>query len=192
MKPILLSICLLLFGGTAFSQQADFIVLKKKNNRTLKTYYAGSFISAVTYGGFQINGWIKDIRNDSIIIRQEELRQFQQEFGMVLDTLVYTIVIDYREIKQWNYTRGYTWGGRKGFVQVAVPKILMIGGTGFIVLELVNTAYRKESLNEGNKLSSLAIAGGVALAGLGMEALQNRNKKVGKKYQVVYVKRQTS
>lgn len=189
---ILLSICLLLFGGTAFSQQADFIVLKKKNNRTLKTYYAGSFISAVTYGGFQINGWIKDIRNDSIIIRQEELRQFQQEFGMVLDTLVYTIVIDYREIKQWNYTRGYTWGGRKGFVQVAVPKILMIGGTGFIVLELVNTAYRKESLNEGNKLSSLAIAGGVALAGLGMEALQNRNKKVGKKYQVVYVKRQTS
>jgi hypothetical protein len=192
MKPILLSICLLLFGGTAFSQQADFIVLKKKNNRTLKTYYAGSFISAVTYGGFQINGWIKDIRNDSIIIRQEELRQFQQEYGMVLDTLVYTIVIDYREIKQWNYTRGYTWGGRKGFVQVAVPKILMIGGTGFIVLELVNTAYRKESLNEGNKLSSLAIAGGVALAGLGMEALQNRNKKVGKKYQVVYVKRQTS
>lgn len=192
MKPILLSICLLLFGGTAFSQQADFIVLKKKNNRTLKTYYAGSFISAVTYGGFQINGWIKDIRNDSIIIRQEELRQFQQEFGMVLDTLVYTIVIDYREIKQWNYTRGYTWGGRKGFVQVAVPKILMIGGTGFIVLELVNTAYRKESLNEGNKLSSLAIAGGVALAGLGTEALQNRNKKVGKKYQVVYVKRQTS
>lgn len=189
---MLLFICLLLFGGTAFAQQADFIVLKKKNNRTLKTYYAGSFISAVTYGGFTINGWIKDIRNDSIIIRQEELRQFQQEFGLVLDTLVYTIVVDYREIKQWNYTKGYTWGGRKGFVQVAVPKILMIGGAGFMVLELVNTAYRKESLNEGNKLTSLAIAGGVALAGIGMEALQNRNKKAGKKYKVVYVKRQTS
>ena len=188
MKQILLFITCLLFANLLHSQQSDFIVLKKKNNRTLRTYYPGAFISAVTVSEFTINGFITAIRNDSLIIRQEERRLMPTDFGMELDTLVYTISVDYRQIKQWNFTRAYTWGGRRGFVQVALPKIMIIGGAGFIVLESVNTIYRGESFNDDNKLAALGIAAAIAGAGWYIEHTKARNKKVGKKYKVVYVK----
>ena len=71
MKRVLLPLLLIIWKDV-FAQQSDFIVLKKPNNRTLKTYYPGSFLSAVTFNGFTINGFITDIRNDSIIIQQKE------------------------------------------------------------------------------------------------------------------------
>jgi hypothetical protein len=190
MKQILPAILFVSFSSLVFAQQSDFIVLKKKNNRTLRTYYPGAFISAVTYGDFPINGYITAIRNDSIIWRQEEIRLMEAEVGMgtEVDTFRYTIGIPYTHIKQFNYGRSYSWGGRRGFVQVYVPKIMILGGIGFIVLELVNTAYRHESLDDGKKLRALGIAGGVALAGWLIEKSKERNKKVGKKYKVVYVK----
>ncbi len=190
MKQILLFISLLLVVNLVFAQQSDFIVLKKRNNRTLKTYYPGAFISAVTYTDFPINGYIVDIRNDSIIIRQEERRlmEAKEGMGMEVDTLIYTFGIDYHHIKQFNYKRSYQWGGRRGFTQVALPKIMMIGGAGFVVLELVNTAYRNDKLNDDGKLMALGIATGVALTGWLLEKSQQRAQKVGKKYKVVYVK----
>lgn len=188
MKQNLLLILFLLFANLLYSQQSDFIVLKKKNNRTLRTYYPGAFISAVTVNDFPINGFIVAIRNDSLIIRQEERKLMATDFGMELDTFVYTIGIDYRQIKQFNYTRAYSWGGRRGFVQVAVPKIMILGGAGFVVLETVNTLYRGESFKDDKKLVALGVAAGIAAAGWFIESRKKRNKKVGKKYKVVYVK----
>jgi hypothetical protein len=188
MKQILLFISFLFVANLLYSQQSDFIVLKKKNNRTLRTYYPGAFISAVTVSDFPINGFIMAIRNDSLIIRQEERKLMQTEFGMALDTFVYIIAVDYRQIKQFNYTRAYTWGGKRGFVQVALPKIMILGGGGFVVLETVNTIYRGESFNDDKKLVALGVAAGIAAAGWFIEHTKARNKKVGKKYKVVYVK----
>jgi len=190
MKQILLVISLLFIANLLFAQQSDFIVLKKRNNRTLRTYYPGAFISAITYNDFQINGFIVAIRNDSLIIRQEqrELIASKVGMGMEVDTLIYTIGIDYRQIKQFNYHKNYGWGGKRGFAQVALPKIMMIGGAGFVGLELVNTIYRRESLDDGNKLRTLGIAAGVAAAGWLIQESQQRAKKVGKKYKVVYIK----
>ncbi len=188
MKKTLLLITVLFSSLLTFSQQSDFIVLKKWNNRTIKTFYTGSFISAQTHRGFNINGFIADIRNDSIYIRQEEQRLMGTEFGSTLDTVRFTIGIDYREISKFNYTKNYKWGGKKGFVQVALPKIMMIGGLGFIILETVNTIYRKESFNDDGKLVSLGVAASVAVAGYLWEHLEDRRNKAGGKYKVVYVK----
>jgi hypothetical protein len=190
MKQIVLFISCLFIVDLAFSQQSDFLVLKKRNNRTLKTYYPGAFISATTYTGFPINGYIIAIRNDSLIIRQEELKLMPSETGMgtEADTLIYTFGILYTNIKSFHYTRNYTWGGKKGFVQVALPKIMMLGGAGFIVVESVNTIYRKESFNDSKKLQALAIAAAIAGAGYLIEQSKERAKIVGKKYKVVYVK----
>ncbi|HEX5027152.1 MAG TPA: hypothetical protein VFV68_17855 [Agriterribacter sp.] len=187
MVRLLHLILLLSTTGEVFSQQSDFIVIKKRNNRTLKTYASGSFISAVTYNGFAINGFIKDIRNDTIFIQQQETRLVGTEFGSTLDTINYTITVDYREIKKFNYTKNYVWGHKKGFASVTLPAIMIIGGTGFIVLELVNTAYRHESLNDGNKLASLGIAAGIAATGFLIKGIQTHSDKVGGKYKVVYM-----
>lgn len=188
MKHYLLFILLLSITQVTLSQQSDFIVLKKRNNRTLKTYYPGAFISAVTYGGFNINGFIKDIRNDSVIILQQERKLMATDFGAALDTLMYTIAFDYHEIKSFHFTSQYTWGRKRGFAEVALPRLLMIGGTGYVALELINTAYRKESISANNKLLSLGIAAGVAATGYAISYFQNRADKAGGKYKVVYVK----
>lgn len=188
MKKTLLFILTLFITVLAFSQQSDYIVLKKRNNRTLKTYYPGAFISAETYSGFPINGFIKDIRNDSIILRQEETRLFATEFGSVLDTLAYTLSVDYHQIKKFHYTSRYTWGRKKGFATVTLPVIMMIGGAGFVVLELANTAYRNDKLGDQKKMFSLGIATAVAATGFLIKELSKNNEKVGGKYKVVYVR----
>lgn len=188
MKTTVLLITVLFGSLLSFSQQSDFIVLKKRNNRTIKTFYNGSFISAETHNGFRINGFISDIRNDSVFIRQEETRLQGTEFGSQLDTIKFSIGIDYREIKRFNYTKNFKWGGKKGFVEVALPKIMMIAGAGYILLETVNTIYRKESFNDDGKLLTLGVAAGVAVAGYMWEHIRDKNNKAGGKYKVVYVR----
>lgn len=182
--PILL---LISFPFVAFAQPSDYIVLKKKNNRTLKTYFPGTFISAATYTGFNLNGIIKEIKNDSVFIEQQEVRQVPTQFGVpALDTVIYTIRLHYQEIRVFFYTSnkpGATRSRGGGLLQ----NIMIAGGAGFIVLELVNTAYRGESLSDGNKLTLLAIAAGVAATGFFWKQLQNKNSRDGKKYKVVYV-----
>jgi hypothetical protein len=188
MKHVLLFILLASIAETTLSQSSDFIVLKKHNNRTIKTYYPGAFISAVTYNGFAINGFIKDIRHDSIIILQQERQLKPTEFGATLDTMTYTFGIDYHNIKTFHFTSQYTWGRKRGFAQITLPRLMKIGGTGFLILELVNTGYRKESISADNKLLPLGIAAGVAATGFAISYFQNRSDKAGGKYKVVYVK----
>lgn len=192
MKQTLLFILLVSIAEASLSQSqnipSDFIVLRKHNNKPLKTYYPGAFISATTYNGFSINGFIKDIRNDSVIILQQQRQLVGTEFGTTLDTVSYLLGVDYHEIKTFHYTSQYTWGRKRGFAEVTIPRLMKIGGIGFIVLELFNTAYRKESISADNKLVSLGIAAGVAATGFAITYFQNKADKAGGKYKVVYVK----
>src|SRR4030095_14313544 len=181
MKIILQILIFLSLLSTAAAQQSDYIVLKKRNGRPLKSYYAGVFISAVTNSGFTINGYITDIRNDSIFVQQEVTKLAPTEFGTKIDTVRFTFGVLYYEIGKFNYSGTQRFGKKKGFVEVAVPKLMIIGGLGFIALELVNTVYRGESLNEHNKLASIGIAAGVAAAGFIWQRLQNKNDEVGGK-----------
>jgi hypothetical protein len=188
MKQTILFILLLAITEVTLSQTSDFLVLKKRNNRTIKTYYPGAFISAHTYNGFAVNGFIKEIRNDSLIVLQQETRLVGTNFGSAVDTVSYTIGVDYHEIKTFHYTGDYSWGRKRGFAEITLPKLMKIGGIGFIVLELVNSTYRKESLSENNKVVPLAIAAGVAATGFAITYFQNKSDKAGGKYKVVYVK----
>lgn len=189
MRTFLLSaVCLFLTIAEARSQD-DFIVLKKRNNRTLKTYGQGSFLSAKTNTGFQLNGFITAIRNDSIFIKQQETKLVTTSFGQAIDTVFYTFGFDHRNIDAFYFSHQYDPIMRKrGFAQTTLPPILIAGGAGFIILELVNTIYRKEPLNDGNKLASLGIAAGVAGTGILIATLNSRKDKVGNRYKVFYIK----
>jgi hypothetical protein len=192
MRICLLSlICIFIIAeaSSQSSQSNDFIVLKKRNNRTLKTYGEGSFLSATTSTGFQLNGFIKAIRNDSIYITQQETKLVSTGFGQTIDTVFHTFGFDYRIITSFYFQRQYDPIMRKrGFVQVTLPAILILGGTGFVALELINTLYRKEKLNDSGKLLSLGIAAGVAGTGVLLQTLNSRKNKVGNKYKVYYIK----
>ncbi len=188
MKRGLTVLFLLIAIATASAQQSDFLVVKKHNNKTLRTYYEGSFLSAETWDGFLINGIIVAIRNDSIIIRQTQTQLVGTQMGSKIDTFVYTFSFYYGQIKKFNLKADDITGRKKGFAVLSAPNLLIIGGVGFIVLELVNTAYRHESLTEDNKLASLGIAAGVAATGFIWKYVAKKRNKVGGKYKMVYIK----
>lgn len=190
MPRIFIPILLSLFSIATLAQPSDFIVLKKKNNRTLKTYFPGSFISAANYSGFNLNGIIKHIRNDSVFIEQQVVRQVGTQFGVpALDTVVYTIGLHYQEIMVFYYTsdKASDGVGKRKRSGRMLQSLMIAGGVGFIIIEFVNTLYRGDSFSEGNTLTVMAIAAGVAATGFLWKHLQKRDTKSGKKYKVVYV-----
>jgi hypothetical protein len=187
MKFFLVLFVICICWNHTIAQRSDFIVIKNKQSRTLRTYFPGSFINADTYAGFTLNGVIKKIQHDSLYVEQQNVYQVPTQFGTpTLDTIRYLVPIYYKEIRRFNYEVD---GSRQsGGSSLLVPKILLYGGAGYIVLELINTAYRNESLNEGNKLTSIAIAGGIALTGLiWQETIKSKQRK-GRKTTVEYIK----
>lgn len=188
MKKLLTFFIGILFLYNTYGQTSDYIIIKKRNNRTIKTYFAGSLISAVTYNGFVLNGIIKAIRNDSIILQQQQTILTPTELGQKIDTISYMVNVYYNQIKKFNFVRYDVAGRKKGFSVLAIPKLLVIGGVGFIGLELFNTAYRQESLTQDNKLRSLGIAAGAVATGFIWNYISKNRNKVGGKYKVVYIK----
>ena len=192
MRILIIYLFLCLICNKISAQQSDFIVLKKRNNRTVKTYIPGSFLSARTYTGFLINGKIRKIKNDSIFVEQIEFRQVPTGLGVPrIDTLSYHIAMHYTEIRDFYFSTFANAAGsprRRGFAQVSLPRLMVLGGSAFMALELVNTAYRKEPLNDQGKLTALAIAGVITGTGLIWQHLQNQSTKPGVKFKVLYVK----
>lgn len=188
MKPTILTLFLLSLACTAFPQQSDFIILKKKNNRTVKTYAEGSFLSARMNNGFDVHGYITAIRNDSVYLRQQDIKMFGTEFGSTLDTLYYAVGFDYRQILRYNIKDGDQFGRPKGFSVISAPGLMVVGGVGFLILETVNTIYRKESFSDNNRLVTMGIAAGVAAAGYFWGKAQNKKENKQNKLNVVYVK----
>lgn len=172
------------------AQKTDMIVLKKNNNRTLKTYFPGSIIMAETYDGFKIYGIIRQIRNDSILLQQRETRLKPTEFGSRLDTLYYSLGINYQYIKKYYYGSGNSFNDveRKDFVKTLFPKIVTRAGIGFFILELVNSIGRKESIQDHNNLTTLGISSVTAAGGYVWTKLHKNRNKVGGKYKALYVK----
>lgn len=188
MKKLYTTFLFILTSFISIAQQSDFIQVKKHNNRTLKTYYTGAFISAETYDGFRINGIITAVRNDSVIFQQTMTSLVPTQLGQKIDTIRYSMSVYVYQIKKFNM-EGYTPSMRKkGFSVITIPKLMIVGGVGFLGLELVNTIYRKESLTDGNKLGTLAIAVAVAGGGFLWNWVDKKRNQVGGKYKMVYVR----
>lgn len=188
MKATILTLFLCALVGTAFTQQSDFIILKKKNNRTVKTYAEGTFLSARMNNGFDVHGYITAIRNDSIYLRQQDIKLFGTEFGSTLDTFYYAVGFDYRQILRYNVKDGDLYGRPTGFAVLSVPGLMLVGGAAFLVLETFNTIYRKESFSDNDRLLTMGIAAGVATAGYFWGKANSNKENRKNKLDVVYVK----
>ena len=97
MKKLLASFIFLLFSGICLSQ-TDFIVLKK-NDRTLKTMFAGEDVSFTTSLRYY-SGRIDAVENDSIYLLEYDVRQVPTNLGVyILDTVAtYRSGVYYKDI----------------------------------------------------------------------------------------------
>ena len=183
MKPLLCLLLLLSVFQNTSAQSPDYIAVRKKNGRTIKNFFAGSQILFQTNDERYIQGPIKMIRNDTVFILLYDIRMFPTTIGtLVRDTIsVQTISVNYKDIKRIQLEN------KAGFLQRTVGPLLMIGGAGYIVLNLVNSATSGLPITEEENLQRLGIAAGVFAAGFFLTKLFSSDGFSKPKHQIVYV-----
>lgn len=177
-------LCIAIFSFTIYasSQASDFIVIRK-NGVTIKSFLKGAYVKFFVTNGEYIESYITDIRNDSMYFKQIIVRQIGTPWGVPnLDTVATPIrSITYNEIDgipRLNESFSYIKNG-------TLP---MIGGGGYILLNLVNGAYLRDAPFGKKNLPGMAIATGVFSVGLLMNKLHKPFIKIGKKYSLEYIR----
>ncbi|MBC7890235.1 MAG: hypothetical protein H7Z13_20360 [Ferruginibacter sp.] len=176
MNRILL-ILLFLFGNQTFGQSSDVILLKR-NNKTIKRYFAGTAIDLTTTTGAYISANIIKIKNDSLFLKQYVIRQTPTQLGVyVLDTVTtYYYKYHYNQVKVIGKT------GRR-FNLSASAASLMGGGV------LLTVASGVVFLVDRDKFSPalLIVSASLATVGYVMAKTGGKGMVIGKRYSLVYL-----
>lgn len=184
MFRLLLLIVLTLGNFTASSQVSDFISVRKKNGRTIKSFFPGSPIIAETFYGSYLDGWVEAIKNDSVFFKIYDIRYYGTPYGgTIIDTIRnYIVPIYHKEIKSIQVFE------RRKKIPSKISKLLLIGGSGYFLLNLANGAYLNQSVTDKKNMKSLGISLGSAGAGVLLKYLFKPNNFSEKKHRIVYVK----
>ena len=170
------------FSAAAFSQPSDFLVLKK-DQRTIKTFFAGSNISFKTVAG-SYEGQITSVKKDSLFINQYDIRQVPTNLGVyVVDTVAtYRIAFNYKDIIKVEHEK------RRGFDWTASGSSLFGGGVLITAVGLGTWIFTKPGTQY--HASPVLVISGAVLAGVGYLLLRARSKRytIGKTYQLEYIK----
>lgn len=133
------------------SQMSDFISLQKKNGRVVKNFGVGSPITFLTSSGNVNEGIITQIRNDSVILRNINIRQMYTNYGgVLLDTVSFITAWHYKEIARVQIFR------HRGLAYNRVSGLMMVGGAGYFILNVVNGLYRGENLGDKDYIVTLS------------------------------------
>ncbi|HAO46815.1 MAG TPA: hypothetical protein PLZ45_06060 [Ferruginibacter sp.] len=176
----LLSI-LLLFPAAAFSQNADFIILKKKD-RTLQTYYSGSHISFTAKSGSYLNDvLINGIKDDTLYLQEFITRYALTTFGAyIIDTIG-----SYHYKYHYNNILAIGRKAKTNFNNRGSGAALLGGG---IVLTVASGVVY---LADRSKFSAPLLLASAGLGTLGYFWAKGKKNGgamvIGKKYQLVYM-----
>jgi hypothetical protein len=185
MNRLLFFLSLLFATNQGLSQASDFISVKKKNNRTVKTYFPGVMIRFQTTYFRVIEGLIVQIKNDSVFIKEWDIRVVPTSLGVTMvDTAGSFITgVHYKEIKT------VYWDTRKKIHELVTDgTLLMLGGGGYAALNVINGAYLNEPITDSRNVRSLGIALGAAGTGFLLNRLSNKEGKFERKYRVHYIR----
>ena len=188
MLRLLFSTALVCLCFMATSQVSDFISVRKKSGRTIRSFFPGSPIVAETFYGSYLDGWVEDIRNDSVFIKIYDVRYYGTPYGgTIIDTIRnYVVPIYHKEIKSIKVYQ------RRKSAPAKIAKLLVIGGAGYFLLNLANGAYLNESITEKKNIRSLGISLGSLGAGLLLNRFFKPNNFSEKKHRIIYIKMKTA
>jgi hypothetical protein len=138
------------------AQSLDYISIRKKNGRTIKNFFTGSSVLLQTIDGAYLQGPIKAIRKDSVYITFYDIRTFATAFGTFMrDTVaVFYPVVHYKDIKRIHINK------RRRFLQTTTGPLLMIGGAGYLALNILNGTLYNQPITDKRNLRSLGLASG--------------------------------
>ncbi len=164
--------------ASTHAQGSDMILLKKKNNKTLKKYLAETPIHLITKNNEHINGMIKKIDRDSIFINTYVERSAYTMWGTAFwDTLSIALIkVHCNEVGEIVKPRAGLGIIRNGYLFLA-------GGLSYATLHLGNAVISNEPLDG----TLLAKAGAVALAGVILRKTYRSTVKIGERYKLHYI-----
>ncbi len=173
---------LLIFSITipSFAQQGDFIILKK-NQRTIKTLFAGSPVSFTTATG-TYTGKINKIENDTLFVVQYDIRKVFTNLGVYMIDTIASIqnAFHYKDLTSINKkTIGFNWAA-SGASLLGGGVLLTTAGLGTWIFTKPGTQYHAPTE---------LVIGSAILAGIGyLLTTQNRQLiKFKKKYTFEYI-----
>ncbi len=182
MKPTLavfgLMLLMLLAGSMLYAQGSDMVVFKKGENKTLKTYIAGSQIHFISIAGNEVEGNIKKIERDSIFIHTYDSRAAYTMWGTSFwDTVSVSLsryhISEIREIIK----------PKSGFGFIKNGYLFMIAGISYAILHVVNAPILDQPIIP----EQLAVAGGITASGIVLNRVHKSTVKLGKKYYLQYI-----
>ncbi|MES2003661.1 MAG: hypothetical protein V4450_04005 [Bacteroidota bacterium] len=158
------------------NSQSDLLVLKKRN-QTIQTWVTGSIINFQFSSKQWIQGIIKTIRNDSILMEQIDIRQVPNQFGFpTIDTAKLGIMkLHVNEIY------GIPKRGSGGDI-FTNGTLLQLGSGAYIFLNIINSLIKNDQVFSSVNLTRIGIAGGVFLVGTLLQAGHSTYIQLGKKY----------
>lgn len=186
MYRLLLPALFCLVHHNSAAQVSDFISVRKANGRTVKTYMTGMPVIFETNSGTAVNGWITAIRNDSVFVQEYVVRRVINNWGLFqLDTLgSITQPVHYKSIARIKVFK------KRRFIRGKIDKLLILGGTGYFVLNLANGAYLGQPITSKENLRRLGISLGAVGAGLLIQKFFPINNYTTRRHHIVYVNMQ--
>ena len=179
------TLCLLVLGLTLFScvnaQYSDILILKK-HNRTVRTFFPGDEIMFNTPVHY-FDAYITSVNNDSLFLIQYDIRQIPTSLGVVVaDTVAtYRFGVNYKDIIRLgrDRNRNFDWSG-SGAVLLGGGTLLALVGLGTWVFTKPNTQYYA---------SPYLVGSAALLAGIGYLLSKSGDKQIvlGKKYLLEYI-----
>lgn len=173
---------LLILLSTAAQAQNSDILLLRKGNRTIRSFFKGSQIEFYTQEKTFVSAVVDSIKRDSLFLLYYDAQMVPTAFGgMVLDTLgVYTMNFSLKNI--------YSFPARqRGFPLVTNGTLFMVGGAAYLALNIVNTLREKDPIfGQDNLPRVLGGAGAVALGWL-LQNSHSTENKIGRKYKLKYL-----
>ena len=174
---------ILAFASVSCSAQPSDLLILKKNNRTLQTFFPGNEIHFSTYSGYY-TGIIKSIDRDSLFLIYYDIRQMPTNLGVyVLDTVAtYPFAVNYHQIVALGKMKNnkFDWSASGG--------ALLGGGLLLTAVGLGTWLFTKP--NSRYYASPYLVGAAAILGGIGYLLLKSGNKGMilGKKYSLDYIK----
>jgi hypothetical protein len=166
-----------------WAQSFDLISVRKKNGRIIKTFTAGSRIVFETRAGNYVEGLVEVIRNDSVLTRVYDIRPVMTAYGFtVADTISTSVVkLHYGDIKRIKVFE------RHRFIRGKMDRLLMYGGAGYFVLNVINPAIFGRPVTSKKNVRTLGLSAGAFAAGVIIKKYFYVNRFSRNRHKIVYI-----
>lgn len=177
MRKLLTPILFIVISQIAFSQ-SDLLVLKQKN-QVIQTWVPGSFIDFQFSSKQWIQGIIKTVRNDSILMEIIILHQVPTQLGFLkIDTArMGPLKLHVKEIygmPKRQFSSGIISNGA----------LFQLGSGAYIFLNVFNSLIHKEPVFSAKNSTGLGIAAGIFVLGKILASTHKTYITLGGKYKM--------